>query len=131
VPELLGIPSASDLFGEASSLLHTTSAIRYPTFRHGENYTGSSPRLARSPFLMRYAREILAPELSSLSAAVFVPLGDCVSEVLKCLENEARIPAGRTLHGFPHPSAANGHRVRKFGEARARLRQELRVMFKS
>src|SRR5690606_8893118 len=32
VDVLLGIRSAADLFGVASHLLHTTSAVRYPTF---------------------------------------------------------------------------------------------------
>ena len=127
VPELLGIRSAAELFESASHLLHTTSAVRYPTFRGAENYTGSRPSLARSAFLMRYAREILAPELSLLEAAVFVPLGKSVAAVLELLENEHRIPLGRTMYGFPHPSGANGHRARQFEEAKSTLRRCLKA----
>lgn len=94
VPQLLGIRSAAELFGSASHLLHTTSAVCYPTFRGTLNYTGSRPPLARCTFLMRYVREILASELSLLKAAVFVPLGKSVATVLELLENERRIPYG-------------------------------------
>lgn len=114
VHEILGVSSTADLFGSASNLLHTTSAVRYPTFLHGRNYTGSRPPLVRSAFLMRYVRDLLAPELSQLHAAIFVPLGKSVATALELLEAERRIPAGRTLHGFPHPSGANGHRARQF-----------------
>jgi hypothetical protein len=121
VCELLGIASAADLFGSASHLLHTTSAVRYPTFLGDQNYTGSRPPLVRSAFLMRYAREVLAPELSQLQVAAFLPLGRSVAAVLEILETERRIPEGRTLYGFPHPSGANGHRARQFEEEKLAL----------
>ncbi len=127
VPQLLGICSATELFGSASHLLHTTSAVCYPTFRGALNYTGSRPPLARCAFLMRYVREILASELSLLESAVFVPLGKCVATVMELLENERRILYGRTLYGFPHPSGANGHRTRQFEEAKPTLRRRLRA----
>lgn len=127
VRELLGIQSAAQLFGSTSHLLHTTSAVRYPTFRDTLNYTGSRPPLVRSAFLMRYAREILAPELSLLETAVFVPLGKSVAAVLELLESERRIPCRRTLYGVPHPSGANGHRARQFAEAKPMLRRCFRA----
>lgn len=125
VPELLKVASATDLFGSSSHLLHTTSAVRYPTFLHGQNYTGSRPPLVRSAFLMRYIRDVLAPELSQLHAAVFVPLGNSVAAALELLETERRIPAGRTLHGFPHPSGANGHRARQFEKMKPAMRRQI------
>jgi len=131
LPPLLGINSTADLFDSASHLLHTTSAVRHPVFRHGENYTGSRPRLVQAPVLLRYAREDLAPELSSLRGAVYVPLGKSVAELLRLLETEGVIPSGRTLFGLPHPSAANGHRARQFTEARERLREELAGILRS
>ena len=36
---------------------------------------------------------------------------------------EGRLAPGRCLSGFPHPSGANGHRVRKFAEGRVELRR--------
>jgi hypothetical protein len=126
LPRLLGLRSASDLFGIARSLLHTASAIRYPVFVGTQNYTGTNPRPSNSPFLMRFARELLAPELESVPGAVIVPLGKSVEEVLQILAAEKRIRPGRWLSGFPHPSGANGHRVRLFSENRAALSRQLR-----
>ena len=126
LPELIGTSSES-LFGEASHLLHTTSAVSFPVFVHGQNYTGSRPRLVHSAFLMKYVREQLAPELTSLERACFLPLGKAVDDALRVLEDEGLIPAGRTLYGFPHPSGANGHRKRQFDSARDRLREGLRT----
>ena len=126
LPSLLGASSES-LFGEASHLLHTTSAVCFPAFVHGRNYTGSRPRLVRSAFLMKFVREQLAPELASLEHACFLPLGKAVEDALHVLEGEGLIPAGRTLYGFPHPSGANGHRKRQFDGARDRLREAFRA----
>ena len=125
LPGLLGCP-AEALFTTSSDLLHTTSAVRFPAFVEGQNYTGSRPRLVHSRFLMKYVRERLAPELSSLRRAAFLPLGKAVEEALRLLEDEGRIPAGRTLYGFPHPSGANGHRIRQYENSRAALSDALR-----
>ncbi|MBI2061314.1 MAG: hypothetical protein HYT87_16370 [Nitrospirae bacterium] len=125
LPRLLSIQSSSDLFGVARSLLHTTSAFRYPVFVGTRNYTGTNPRPSQSPFLMDFAREILASELESIPNAVLVPLGRSVEEVLQLLAVENRVRAGRWLSGFPHPSGANGHRVRLFSENRESLAAQL------
>jgi hypothetical protein len=74
---------------------------------------------------MQYVRELLAPELSMLEDAVFVPLGKSVLTVLEILEAEGRIPKDRAPYGFPHPSGANGHRARQFEEARFAMRTRL------
>ena len=122
--------SGAALFGEARHLVHATSAVCYPAFVGGENYTGSRPRLVRSPFLMNYARKHLAPELSSLPDAVYLPLGRAVEEVLRALELEGHLPRGRVLYGFPHPSGANGHRQHQLNKVRGRLAQQLAAAFK-
>jgi hypothetical protein len=49
VPELLKVGSATDLFGSSSHLLHTTSAVRYPTFLHGCRWLSKSAGFWRSP----------------------------------------------------------------------------------
>lgn len=126
LPELLSIRSTIELFGSASGLCHMTSAFRYPVFKSGKNYSGSSPSPKSSPLLMRMAREILAPELSSVGQAVIIPLGHAVEDLLSVLEEEGLLRRGRRLAGFPHPSGANGHRVRQFAERRARLQEALR-----
>jgi len=47
---------------------------------------------------------------------------------LTILESEKRIPATRILHGFPHPSGANGHRVQQFTANRESLRKQLETV---
>jgi hypothetical protein len=131
VPKLLRLTSSHELFGIAGKQLHTTSAIRYPVFVGEHNYTGSAPVIMRSPLLMDYARRVLAPELSQLREAVFVPLGRAVESLLTVLELEQCIPAGRILRGFPHPSGANGHRVKQFTANREPLRKRLEAVLGS
>lgn len=126
LPALFQIGSSGDLFGEASSLLHTSSAIRYPTFVESANYTGSNPPAAKSAFLLRVARELLVPELEALSQAAIVPLGRSVEEVLDTLAAEGSLRRKRWLTGFPHPSGANGHRARIFEKNRESLTRQLR-----
>jgi len=125
VPKLLRLSSSHELFETAGEQLHTTSAIRYPVFVDERNYTGNAPVIMTSPLLMDYARRVLAPELSQLSEAIFVPLGRAVESLLTILESEQHIPSGRILQGFPHPSGANGHRVRQFTANRESLRKRL------
>jgi hypothetical protein len=120
LPEVLGIAAASDLFGTARHLLHTASAIRYPVFVGAKNYTGS-PSPDKSPLLMGFARTVLAPELDAVRSALIVPLGKSVERVLQALAAEKRLDPNRWLSGFPHPSGANGHRVRSFEQNRESL----------
>ena len=121
---LLGC-KAEALFTTSSGLLHTTSAVRFPVFIEGRNYTGSRPRLVSFTFLMKYVRETLAPELGGLRRAAFLPLGKAAEEALRRLEDEGLIPVGRTLYGFPHPSGANGHRMRQYNSSKAALSEAL------
>lgn len=125
LPGFLGCRS-EDLFAEASHLLHSTSAVCFPVFVDGRNYTGSAPRLTQSPLLMKFVRERLAPELSILRGAAFLPLGKAVEDALRLIETEGLIPRGRALYGFPHPSGANGHRAGQFARERSCLAKALR-----
>jgi hypothetical protein len=125
VSDFLGC-TAEALFTESSShLLHTTSAVCFPVFVDGKNYTGSRPRLLGSALLMKYVRQRLAPELASLKRAAFLPLGKTVEAALRLLEDEGLIPDGRTIYGFPHPSGANGHRTRQYENSKQRLSEVL------
>ena len=119
--KLSELPGAAEaLFTTSSHLLHATSAVCFPVFVDGQNYTGSRPRLIRCGFLVKYVREKLAPELASLRRAALLPLGKAAEEALRVLEADGLIPAGRTLYGFPHPSGANGHRTRQYEDSNGR-----------
>ena len=119
VAEWLDLASTAALFDEASNLLHSTSALRYPVTRDRGNYRGS-PSVRNSRLLTNLAAANLPPELESLPDAMIVPLGRAVEQALDHL-GFARSP--RVLHGFPHPSGGNGHRVSQFKSEYRQLRR--------
>lgn len=107
----LNINSCDELFKEKDYLLHTTSLIPYPVFSKGNNYTGHSPKLMKSEFLMKYVYENLIENIEKLGDVLIIPLGKAVEEVLDDLVNKNIIEKDQILRGFPHPSGANAHRL--------------------
>lgn len=110
----LKINSTSELFKEKDCLLHTVSLIPYSVFIEKQNYSGHTPKLIKSDFLMKYAYENFIQELRSLDNfkdILLVPLGRAVEEVLVKLEEEGIINENQILKGFPHPSGANVNRI--------------------
>lgn len=110
----LKINSTSELFKEKDYLLHTVSLIPYSVFVKKQNYSGHTPKLIKSDFLMKYVYENFIQELRSLDNfkdILLVPLGRAVEEVLLKLEEEGIINKNQILKGFPHPSGANVNRI--------------------
>jgi hypothetical protein len=130
LPEALGIASSSCLFDTRADLLHSTSAVRYPVFVDGENYTGSHPALLKAKALRDFVERCLAPELQVVAAALIIPLGSVVERCLRLLVNQGVLDPKRCLFGFPHPSGANGHRRRQFDERRDDLQRTVRDWFR-
>jgi hypothetical protein len=60
---------------------------------------------------------------------VNIPLGQSVSTIIAYLAEAGCLARSRCLLGFPHPSGANGHRVREFNERRERLTRSLQEWF--
>jgi hypothetical protein len=120
--EALGISDCGRLFDSFQFQLHTTSAIRYPVFVRGENYTGHTPRPLRHSVLHEMVFSVLAPELASVPDALIVPLGKAVEECLSALISSGLLSPDRCLFGFPHPSGGNGHRKRLFEQNRDMLK---------
>ena|SRR6266404_4485025 len=110
---LLGIASTVSLWGVDSHRAHFTSAIRYPTFVDGENYS-RSPDMNGVPVLFDRSRNWLREELSLFPDAVIVPMGDMVSEVLTRIGPKMAISNNRILAGMPHASGANNGPISKF-----------------
>lgn len=125
----LGISSTVALFETEWSLLHTTSAVRYPTFINGANYTGHSPSLLGTPTLRRFVVDVLAPELALVQNALIVPLGSAASDVTRFLVQAGNLKSKRCLLGFPHPSGGNGYRVRQYREQRVAMRTTVSQWF--
>lgn len=109
----LGIPSCDALFGSAAHLMQTASVLRNPVFVAGKNYNGT-PNMTRNPLLREQLLTYFGEDVRAFPGAIFIPLGDKVSEALHFLADHGRLDRGRILDGLPHPSGANAERVAYF-----------------
>ena len=116
VADQLGIGSCDALFGEAQDLALLLSALAFPVFVGGRNYTGAG--ITARPALVSIIREVLAGQLIQAEDALVVPLGNAASDAVNLLVTDGVLDAERCLLGFPHPSGANGHRKTQFEGAR-------------
>lgn len=128
LPHYFGIEKASDLFDANTTLLHTTSLLRYPVFVDKQNYNGHLPPLTNNEFLYKKAAESFPQEISMLDGPLIIPLGKSVEKVLRQLIHQNKIQAGNYLWGFPHPSGANGHRHKQFETAKPEMIRTLRYL---
>lgn len=110
----LSIESCASLWDVDLDMVHFASALRYPVFKDGKNYTGSSPKIVRSPFLRDQLLAHTAVELAVLSEALVLPLGPAVTEACRFLVQEGRLDDSRVIEGVPHPSGANAERISYF-----------------
>jgi hypothetical protein len=112
IHEYLAIETTSLLFGRHHRLMHATSIFKYPVFNRFNNYTGYSPSPIASPFLLSMIETTLTSELSDFRNCIAIPLGRVAS---LCLDRVKNITNGiYIVNGFPHPSSANGHRLKQF-----------------
>ena len=122
--EAVRVKSCSQLFDESDSLLHTVSLIPYPVFINKENYTGHTPKLIKSKFLMGYVYNNFIDEFNNLNNKeniLLIPLGKAVEEVLLKLKDEGILSENQILIGFPHPSGANVNRLIQFEENKKKM----------
>ncbi len=113
VARLLDLTTTAALWADRSNLVHFTSALRYPVFVDGKNYSGS-PSMLRVPFLRDQLETWLGEEMRRLPHALFVPLGPKVGEALDYLAPRIGIGQEQVLTGLPHPSGASGERIAYF-----------------
>lgn len=111
----LGIETTGTLFTEHADLLHSTSALLYPVFLRGKNYSGY-PDPADEPILRAFIDQVFVAELAMVSEAVIIPLGKTVARILRREADRGAISEDRCLFDFPHPSGGNGHRVRQYSQ---------------
>jgi hypothetical protein len=115
----LRIASCDDLFGSAHHLALHTSALAFPVFLNGRNYTGAE--ITRDPVFLALIRQILAAQLLQAREALIVPLGNAAADAVGVLIGDGVVDPDRCLLGFPHPSGANGHRLNQFDARRWEL----------
>lgn len=113
VPALYGRSSAAEFFGGGPARVHMTSAIRYPVYLKGRNYSGAPNPLVQ-PMLAQMIDTHLAEEAQRLRAAVWVPLGVHAESALLRLSSLGKLPRENILAGLPHPSGANAERISYF-----------------
>lgn len=130
---VLGIKDCKELFEDKDYLLHTTSLIPYPVLVKKQNYTGHTPKLIKSKFLMKYVYENFVYEFKSLNnceKVLLIPLGKAVEEVLIKLKSDGVISENQILLGFPHPSGANVNRVVEFEKNKYNMSEFIKTYFK-
>lgn len=121
VQEKLDLPSTSSLFDDNRSILHTTSVIKFPVFYKGKNHTGHQPKIENSALLSKYACNEFADEINSLpESSLLIPLGKRVDNIIDELKQKGKINQVY-LKRFPHPSGANGHRIKEFNKTKGYL----------
>jgi exodeoxyribonuclease-3 len=112
--QLLGLSGLDQAFNGGLDV-HMTSLLRAAVFRNGKNYSGS-PAPSKHPFLRELVLRYCGPELARVQPKLIVPLGKAVEDGLKLLVDGGVVSEAQCLWGFPHPSGANGHRIRQFRE---------------
>ena len=129
----LNIKSCEELFLDKDNLLHTISLIPYPTFVKGVNYSGHTPKLSKSDFLMKYVNDNFKNELNNLNnkeEIFLIPLGRAVEEILINLADKKFIKRDQILLNFPHPSGANVNRLNQFNEHKENMTNFIKEYFK-
>jgi hypothetical protein len=121
----LGLATTARLFDTHHHLAAHVSAIDYPVFTDGRDYTGGSPSLTRHSALRSLVRASLGARLAMVPTALVIPLGKAAQGAVVFLAAEGLADPARCLLGFPHPSGANGWRVRQYAAMRPELTAQI------
>ena len=113
VARFLDLETTAKLWNGRADIAHFTSALRYPVFVDGDNWSGN-PDMIRNPQMRRWLEQYTGAELAEMPSAVFVPLGPKVTAALEHLAAIGKIDQSRILAGLPHPSGANNERIAYF-----------------
>ena len=113
IARLLGLATTRSLWEQDSQLVHFTSALRYPVFVDGQNWSGT-PDMIRTPKLRGWLVEWTGAELAQLNDCLIVPLGPKVAAAMHHLAAQGMIDAAQIMDGMPHPSGANQERIACF-----------------
>jgi hypothetical protein len=109
---VLGSESCQEIW-DTPGAVHYTSALRYPVFVEGKNYSGT-PKPLKTPVLRQFIATELAAEARMLPNAVWLPLGGGATDALQYLVETGVLARERVFDGLPHPSGANAERVAYF-----------------
>ena len=108
-----GLGSMAELWDGRSDLVHFTSALRYPVFVNGDNYSGQ-PSMTATPVLRELLDTCLREEAVALSKAIWIPLGPKATQRIEWIIQQGVLDRNNVLIGLPHPSGASGERIKYF-----------------
>lgn len=108
----LGLQTTAQLWSTHTSLVHFTSALRYPVFDSQKNYSGAG--LIKQRLLRSQVDRCFVPECRTLSKALFVPLGPAALSACDYACSTGALRASQVLRGMAHPSGANAERIAYF-----------------
>jgi hypothetical protein len=108
-----GLGSMAELWDGRSDLVHFTSALRYPVFVNGGNYSGQ-PSMTATPILRELLDTCLREEALALSRAIWIPLGPKATQGFEWIIQQGVLDRNNVLIGLPHPSGASGERIKYF-----------------
>lgn len=109
----MDLATSASLWKADSNRVHFTSALRYPAFVNGKNYSGA-PSMISTPVLRAQLLQWFGGEMAALPNAIFIPLGPKVAEAVEFVAGHLNISKDRILTGLPHPSGANAERIAFF-----------------
>ncbi|WLA87288.1 hypothetical protein [Bradyrhizobium elkanii] len=109
----VGLNSMAELWTTRTDLVHFTSALRYPVFVNGTNYSGQ-PSMTATPVLRNLLDTCLKEEAVALSKAIWVPLGPKAAQGIEWIIQQGALDRNNVLVGLPHPSGASGERIKYF-----------------
>ncbi len=119
VPAFLNISTTAELWLQRSDLVHFTSALRYPVYLDGKNYSGI-PSMTANQTLTAMLEEFLGEEAKALPNALWVPLGPAATEGISWIVQQGLLSRKQVVMGLPHPSGANAERIAYFLGRKAR-----------
>lgn len=112
VASRLGLQTTASLWSSHTHLVHFTSALRYPVFEDGKNYSGSG--IVSRQLLREQIESYFAHECRALTGALFVPLGKAAQAACDYATGIGALSSAQILRGLPHPSGANAERIAYF-----------------
>ena len=113
INRLLGLQSSASLWEDDFRLAQFTSALQFPVFVDGQNYSGR-PSIFSTPMLHEQLMSDFGARAAKLRRAIFVPLGPTVGRAVEVASNKIKLDKNRVLVGLPHPSGANAERIAFF-----------------
>jgi len=113
INDLLDVNDCSELFHQNSEQVHFTSVLRYPVLKKGVPLS-SSKGILNVKELNDMFESYFVQEVTLLPNAIYLPLGNGVSELLHFLVGRGLIKPEQVLDGLTHPSGANNERINYF-----------------